>query len=95
MESENLRRSTHFHILDVLLLTAGCSYSLAVLVPTASREPSGAIIAIAITFGFTLAGVAITYPLWRFLLPTRFIVLAANYLGYPLFVVVLGVVWDA
>ena len=94
MENENLRQSTHFRILDVLLLTAGVSYSLAVLVPTASREPNGAIIAIAIVFGLTLAGVAITYPLWL-LLPTRFTVTAANYLGYPLFVVVLGVVWDA
>lgn len=92
MAAEKSQRSSQFRIIDSLLLTAGCAYTLAVLVPAAAREPDGGVIGIAIVTGMTLVGSAISYPIWRFLLRRRITVLAVNYLGYYLALVGLGIV---
>ena len=94
METETLQRSSQFRIVDFLLLTAGCAYALAVLVPVAARQPYHAFVLIAITTGLTLAGSLISYPIWRFLLQNRLTVLVVNHLGYLLPWAVLGIVWD-
>jgi hypothetical protein len=94
VETEEPRRSSQFGILDFLLLTAGCAYALAVLIPAAPRDPVARLIAIAVATGMTLLGSVISYPIWRFLLRKRFTVFAVNHLGYLLVVVVLGLIWD-
>jgi len=94
VETDKPLRSSQFRILDFLLLTAGCAYALAILIPAADREPNGKVVAVAITVAMALTGSAISYPIWRYLLRRRFTVLAVNHLGYFLALVVLGIVWD-
>lgn len=95
MEAENKKRTSQFGVRDVLLLTTGCAYALAILIPAASREPNGAAIIIAIVSGMTMLGSAISYPIHRFWLRKRLTVLAVNHLAYFLALIISASLWDA
>ena len=81
MQSDEPKRRSQFQILDILLLMAGLSFALGVLVPAGGPRLNDRAMMVAVVAAMTLAGSAISYPVWRFCLTTRFTVCLVNHAG--------------